>query len=73
MNAHLVFIPLILLALVGIYGIWFKDWAKRNYEIGFIPGPKSLQAYIWTLRGLTIFGLLLIITIYILILKGITI
>jgi hypothetical protein len=71
MNAHVVFIPLIILSIWVTYGIWFKDWAKRNHKSGFIPGPQSLNAYIWTQRGLVLFGLIMLITFYILILYGV--
>jgi hypothetical protein len=64
-SAHVFIIP-ILLSLVTVYGAFFKDWAKKQYEKGFIPGPKDLHAYIWTFRGLTLFALLLLITLYIL-------
>lgn len=70
MKAHLYFIPLIFIALWAVYGVWVKDWATRHYKMGFIPGPKNLHAYIWTLRGLVVVALLLIITLYILILTG---
>ncbi len=64
-SVHLILIPILILLIV-VYGAFFKDWAKRNYEIGFIPGPKDLRTYIWTFRGLTLFALLLLITLYIL-------
>jgi hypothetical protein len=70
MNAHLVFIPLIILVSWVVYGAWFKDWAKRHHEIGFMPGPKNLRAYIWTFRGLTVLVLIMMITFYVLILTG---
>jgi hypothetical protein len=70
MNAHLVFIPLIILSLWVVYGAWFRGWAKKHYEIGFMPGPSNLRAYIWTFRGLTVVGLIMMITFYVLALMG---
>ncbi len=62
---HVILIA-ILISLIVVYGAFFKDWAKKIYDIGFIPGPKNLRAYIWTYRGLTLFASLLVITLYIL-------
>jgi hypothetical protein len=60
---HGLLIPILLFILVA-YGIFFKDWAKKNYEIGFIPGPRNLRAYIWTMRVSVILMLAFLIFIY---------
>jgi uncharacterized membrane protein len=46
--AKFVIFPLIIIVITyfGVYKAWFKDAARKQYEWGFIPGPKSLAAYI---------------------------
>jgi hypothetical protein len=67
---HIFFIPLIILTAVVSYGIWFKDWAERNYKIGFIPGPQNRQAYLWIQKGIILTGLIMLIIFYVQILLG---
>jgi hypothetical protein len=59
--AQIIFIILIIVCLFGVYRLFFTDVSKRNYKIGFIPGPRNLNAYIWTQRILMLFVLLLLI------------
>jgi len=66
---HLIFIPIIIWLAYVVYAAWFKDWAKKHYEMGFrIPGPTSLPGYILTYRVIVVLSLLCIIILYILIL-----
>jgi hypothetical protein len=69
--AHIFFILFIILISWGVYEAFFKDLAKRQYEMGFMPGPKNFRAYTWALRELLIALLLLLITFYILFIAGI--
>ena len=69
---HLIFISIIIWLSYVVYAAWFKDWAKRHYEMEFkIPGPKSLPGYIRTYRAMVVLSLLGMIALYILILAGV--
>jgi hypothetical protein len=56
---------------IAVYGFWFKDWAKREYKRGFLPGPKNLRAFTIMYKIHTLFGLLVFITFFILLITGV--
>ena len=68
---HLFFIVVIIMLGVVAYMTWFGDLAKRNYEAGFIIGPKSLRAYTIVLKVMTLFLFLGFLAWYILYIIGV--
>ena len=67
---HVILIFLIIISIYSVYGTWFKDWARKHYEIGYIPGPKSLNTYKIMLKVYTLLVLLGVITMYVLFVTG---
>jgi len=65
---HVIFIAFIIMALSLVYGAFFSDLAKVNYEKKFMPGPSNLRAYTRVFKVFTVFFLLLMVILYILIL-----
>ncbi len=59
----------ILLVALAFYGVWFRNWAKKHYEIwmpSFLDRPVTLLIFIVFFKALITFLLVVLVGAYVL-------
>ena len=69
---HLFFITVIIvISYLLVYRAWFKNDAVKQYERGFIPGPKSLRGYVIWYKAWVILVWLFAVALYVITIIGV--